>query len=120
VFALFAGLAYWVTRRDWRFGIPLVGVLTTWLPWLRYDTRPIFYYYGVAIIPFTVIAVTLVLGKILAPAGATYNRKVVGIVAVATFVAAVGLNFIYFYPIWTNGLLTNQQWNDRMWLTHWH
>jgi dolichyl-phosphate-mannose--protein O-mannosyl transferase len=120
VFALFVGLAYWVTRRDWRFGIPLVGVLTTWLPWLRYDTRPIFYYYGVAIIPFTVIAVTLVLGKILAPAGATYNRKVVGIVAVATFVAAVGLNFIYFYPIWTNGLLTNQQWNDRMWLTHWH
>ena len=53
-------------------------------------TRPIFYYYGVAIIPFTVIAVTLVLGKILAPAGATYQRKVVGIVAVAVFVAMSG------------------------------
>ncbi len=119
VFALFIGLAYWVTRRDWRFGIPVVGVLTTWLPWLNYDTRPIFYYYGVAIIPFTVIAVTLVLGKILAPAGASYRRRVVGVVSVAVFVAMVGINFIYFYPIYTNGLLTNSQWNDRMWLTHW-
>jgi len=119
VFALFIALAYWLTRRDWRFGIPLVGVLTTWLPWLNYDTRPIFYYYGVAIIPFTVIAVTLVLGKILGPPGATYRRRIVGVTSVAVFVAIVGLNFIYFYPIYTNGLLTNAQWNDRMWLTHW-
>jgi dolichyl-phosphate-mannose--protein O-mannosyl transferase len=119
VFALVIGLGYWVSRRDWRFGIPLVGVLTTWLPWLRYDTRPIFYYYGVAIIPFTVIAVTLVLGKILAPAGASYQRRLVGTLAVGAFVGLVALNFVYFYPILTNGLLTNEQWNDRMWLTHW-
>ena len=46
VFALFVGLGYWVTRRDWRFGIPIVGVLTTWLPWFRYDDRPIFFYYA--------------------------------------------------------------------------
>jgi dolichyl-phosphate-mannose-protein mannosyltransferase len=119
VFALFIGLAYWVSRRDWRFGIPLVGVLTTWLPWLRYDTRPIFFYYGVAIIPFTVICVTLVLGKMLAPAGASYQRRLVGTISVGVFVALVALNFIYFYPILTNQLLTNAQWNDRMWLTHW-
>ena len=119
VFALFIGLAYWLTRRDWRFGVPLVGVLTTWLPWLQYDSRPIFYYYGVAIIPYTVIAVTLVLGKILGAAGSSYRRRVVGIVSVAAFVAIVGINFIYFYPIYTNGLLTNAEWNNRMWLTHW-
>ena len=119
VIALFIGLAYWVSRRDWRFGVPLVGVLTTWLPWLRYDTRPIFYYYGVAIVPFTVIAVTLVLGKMLAPAGASYRRRLVGTLSVGVFVGLVVLNFIYFYPILTDRLLTNEDWNDRMWLTHW-
>ena len=35
------------------------------------------------------------------------------------FVVAVALNFMYFYPILTDHLLTNQQWNDRMWLAHW-
>ncbi len=119
VFALFIGLGYWVSRRDWRFGVPIVGVLTTWLPWLRYDTRPIFFYYGVAIIPFTVICVTLVLGKIMAPAGSSYQRRLIGNVAVGVFVGLVALNFVYFYPILTDKLLTNQQWNDRMWLTHW-
>ncbi len=119
VFALFIGLGYWVSRRDWRFGVPIVGVLTTWLPWLRYDTRPIFFYYGVAIIPFTVICVTLVLGKIMAPAGASHHRRLMGTIAVGVFVGLVALNFVYFYPILTDKLLTNQQWNDRMWLTHW-
>ncbi len=119
VLALFVGLAYWVTRRDWRFGLPIVGVVMTWLPWLNYDQRPIFYYYGVAIIPFTVIAVTLVLGKILGPAQASRRRRLVGSAAVGVFVAAVALNFVYFYPILTDQLLTNTQWNHRMWLTHW-
>ena len=119
VFALFVGLGYWLTRRDWRFGIPIVGVLTTWLPWFRYDDRPIFFYYGVSIIPFTVIGVTLVLGKILGRPDATYARRLWGVVTVAVFVLAVGVNFAFFYPILTNGLLSNEDWNDRMWLTHW-
>lgn len=119
VVALFVGLGYWVFRRDWRFGIPIVGVLTAWLPWFRYDQRPIFFYYAVSIIPFTVIAVTLVLGKILGKMDATPRRRMVGVLFAGGFVALVALNFAYFYPILTDGLLTNAQWNHRMWLTHW-
>ncbi len=119
VFALFVGLGYWLTRRDWRFGVPLVGVLTTWLPWVRYDDRPIFFYYGVSIVPFTVIGITLLLGKIMGKPGSSYNRRLIGHGAAALFVLAVAVNFIYFYPILTNGLLTNSEWNNRMWLTHW-
>jgi dolichyl-phosphate-mannose-protein mannosyltransferase len=117
--ALVVGLGYWLTRRDWRFGIPIVGVLTTWLPWLNYDQRPIFFYYGVAIVPYTIIAVSLVLGKILGRGGQSRRRRLVGSLAVGLFVAAVAVNFVYFYPILTDQLLTNAQWNDRMWLTHW-
>ena len=59
--------------------MPVVGVLTTWLPWFWNDERPIFFFYAVTIIPFTVIAVTLVLGKMLGPAPATYGRRIVGV-----------------------------------------
>ncbi|MBA3233483.1 MAG: phospholipid carrier-dependent glycosyltransferase [Propionibacteriales bacterium] len=116
---LVIGLGYWLSGRDWRFGIPIVGVLTTWLPWFPNDTRPIFFYYAIAIIPFTIIAVTLVLGKMLGQRGATYQRRLVGSLAVGTFVVAVALNFVYFHPIVSSGLLTNAEWNHRMWLTKW-
>ena len=119
VVALIVSLGYWVTRRDWRFGVPIVGVLTTWLPWILFAERPIFFFYGVAIIPFTVIAVTLVFGKVLGRAGASYPRRLVGSLAVGAFVLAVAVNFVYFYPIFTGQLLSNEQWNDRMWLTKW-
>jgi dolichyl-phosphate-mannose--protein O-mannosyl transferase len=119
VVALIIGLYYWLSRKDWRFGMPLVCVLTGWLPWFRWDQRPIFFYYAVAIIPFTVIAVTLVLGKILGRADADPRRRLIGVLVVGGFVFAVAANFAYFYPILSDQLLTNQAWNDRMWLTHW-
>ena len=119
VLALFVSVGYWVSRRDWRFGIAVVGVLTTWVPWFWNDTRPIFFYYAIATIPFTVIAVTLVLGKLLGARTAPYARRLTGSLAVGLCVLAVAVNFVYFYPIWSNGLLSNDDWNDRMWLTKW-
>lgn len=119
VVALLLALGYWLAKRDWRFGIPIVGVLTAWLPWFRWDARPIFYYYAVAIVPFTVIAVTLVLGKVIGRADASPQRRMVGVLSAGFFVFLVAANFAYFYPILTDGLLTNQQWNARIWFTHW-
>ena len=40
VFALIAAAILWVGGRDWRFGIPVVGVLSGWLPWFAYDDPP--------------------------------------------------------------------------------
>jgi hypothetical protein len=34
-------------------------------------------------------------------------------------VALVAANFAFFYPIWTDGLLTNENWLDRVWFTRW-
>ena len=60
VFALIAAAILWVGGRDWRFGIPVVGVLAGWLPWFSYDDRPLFFFYAITIIPFSVMAVALV------------------------------------------------------------
>jgi dolichyl-phosphate-mannose--protein O-mannosyl transferase len=118
VIALLASLWFWIGGRDWRFGLALVGVFSTWLPWLRFDDRPIFFFYAVAMIPFTVIATTLVLGKILGPRGRS-RRRFVGALVAGAFVALVAANFAFFYPIWTDGLLTNENWLDRVWFTRW-
>ena len=29
------------------------------------------------------------------------------------------LNFAWFWPIWTNGLLTRSEWLDRIWFSRW-
>ena len=118
--ALIAGLGYWLTRRDWRLGVAIVGVLTTWLPWFRYDNRQIFFYYGISIIPFTVIGLTLMLGKILGPATASYNRRLIGAVVVGAFVACVAACFVFFYPIWSDRLISVDDWRERIWLVWWN
>ncbi|MGH3445493.1 MAG: dolichyl-phosphate-mannose--protein mannosyltransferase, partial [Nocardioidaceae bacterium] len=47
VVALLYAVYGWIGKRDWRFGLAIVGVLSTWLPWVRYDQRPIFSYYAI-------------------------------------------------------------------------
>jgi dolichyl-phosphate-mannose-protein mannosyltransferase len=32
---------------------------------------------------------------------------------------AVVVAFAYFWPIWTNGLITHDGWQSRMWLDSW-
>jgi dolichyl-phosphate-mannose-protein mannosyltransferase len=117
--ALFVCLFYWLARRDWRFGVPIVGVLTTWLPWFRYDDRPIFFYYCIITIPFTIIGLTLVLGKVLGPRTASRERRMVGAVAAGALVMAVFWNFAYFWPIFTDQTISNNEWQDRMWFDKW-
>jgi dolichyl-phosphate-mannose-protein mannosyltransferase len=119
VLALGYALFAWVARRDWRFGIPVVGVAATWLPWLRYDDRPIFSFYAVATIPFTVIALTLLIGHLVGSRRASVRRRMFGAVAAGTFVVLVVVNFAWFWPIYTNELMTTREWLQRIWFRGW-
>ncbi|GAA3640415.1 phospholipid carrier-dependent glycosyltransferase [Microlunatus ginsengisoli] len=118
VFALVAALILWVGGRDWRFGIPVVGVLSGWLPWFQYEARPLFFFYAIVIIPFSVMAVALCLGRLLGPDEPTDRRMIGGILAGA-YVALVGANFAYLYPILTDQVLPHSKWLARMWLRSW-
>jgi dolichyl-phosphate-mannose--protein O-mannosyl transferase len=119
VIALLYAFYGWIAKRDWRFGLALVGVLSTWLPWIRYDSRPIFSYYAVAVIPFTVIAVTLCLGKLVGGVRASYQRRAWGTGIAGAFVVLVMLNFAWFWPIYTDAVISTPDWLDRIWFKAW-
>ena len=109
----------WVGRRDWRYGLVTVGVAVTWLPWLRYDDRPIFSYYAVAVLPFLLLGSTLLLGEILGRRDASPRRRAVGATVAGSVLVLTLLSFAWFWPIWTDQLVTNREWLERMWFRRW-
>lgn len=116
--AIWSAIA-WVGKRDWRYGLVVVGVLSTWLPWMRYDDRPIFSYYAIMILPFLILGATMLLGEILGPITAGPSRRAVGAAAAGSVLLAVMLCFAWFWPIWTDQLITNSEWLKRIWFRRW-
>ncbi|MFL6108774.1 MAG: phospholipid carrier-dependent glycosyltransferase, partial [Marmoricola sp.] len=92
---------------------------TTWLPWIRYDQRPIFSYYAIVIEPFLILGAVMLLGEILGRADASKRRRMIGAFAAGTVVVAVIANFAWFFPVYTDGLLSNAQWVQRIWFKKW-
>ena len=109
----------WLARRDWRFGVAVVGVLASWLPWIPNDDRPIFSYYAIAIIPFTILAIVLCLGRMVGGPHAGERRRMWGTAVAGAFVVLVVVNFAWFWPIYTGELITTPQWLDRIWFKRW-
>ena len=114
---LYAGYA-WLLRRDWRAGLVVVGVLTTWVPFFPNAERPIFSFYAVTTLPFTIIATCLVLGRLLGPAAATRQRAR-GAAVAGSFVVLVVLNFAWLWPVYTHSLISTPDWLDRIWFSAW-
>ncbi|WP_235998015.1 dolichyl-phosphate-mannose--protein mannosyltransferase [Aestuariimicrobium ganziense] len=115
--ALVAGLWFWLAGRDWRFSVPILAAMGTYLPWFRYADRPLFFFYAICIIPFTTIGLALCLGKALGAANSRDRRSAGWLVGAA--VGGVIANFAFIYPILTDQLLTRRQWSLRMWFTSW-
>jgi dolichyl-phosphate-mannose--protein O-mannosyl transferase len=61
-----------------------------------------------------------VIGPAAVPGGILPDRRLVGVVVFALYLAAVAACFVYFYPIYTGEAITYDQWWTRMWLgTRW-
>jgi dolichyl-phosphate-mannose--protein O-mannosyl transferase len=117
--ALVFALLRWVGGRDWRFGVAVVGVGSTWLPWLIYDDRPIFIFYAIACLPFLVLALTMALGSIVGSSNEPSPRRTTGVVVAGSYVVLVVLAFAWFWPVWTDQLITHSEWLQRIWFTRW-
>jgi dolichyl-phosphate-mannose-protein mannosyltransferase len=115
---LFAG-AMWIGTRDWRYGVAVTGALSTWLPWLFYDDRPIFFFYAIAILPFLILAITLAMGVMIGPSRHPSTRRTIGVVVSGSFFVLALLNFAWFYPILSDQILTRSEWLDRIWFSRW-
>lgn len=116
--ALVAGLVAWVRTGNWRWGVPLLGVAATWLPWFMYDERPIFLFYAVASLPFTIIALALVADGFRRSANTPRTRYLVS-ATLGLYVLAVVICFWFFHPIYTDDLMRYDDWYERMWFRRW-
>ena len=119
IIAVLFAAAMWIGARDWRYGVAVVGVASTWLPWLLYDDRPIFLFYAVLTLPFVVLALTLAIGRLIGSSREPSTRRAVGVVVAGSFLVLVLLNFAWFWPLFTHELMTHSAWLDRIWFARW-
>ena len=110
----------WVGARDWRFGLAVVGHGVDLAAVAEYDNRPIFSFYAVVTLPFLVLALTLAMGKLI---GTLARARARGVPPAwswpGSFFVLVLVNFAWFWPIWTDELLTHSEWLDRIWFQRW-
>lgn len=115
--ALVVAFVWWIGGRDWRFGVPIVAAMSTYLFWFPNSDRPVFFFYAICIIPFTVTLLAMVMGLILGPKGGPNRRR--GAIIVGVAIALVAANFAYIYPVLTDQLMLYEDWSARMWLRTW-
>jgi dolichyl-phosphate-mannose-protein mannosyltransferase len=118
-FALLYVLWRWAFRRDWRAGAIVCAVAAGYLPWFNYQERTIFYFYAVVFVPYLCLAVAMMIGALLGPAGSSERRRAAGAIGAGVLVLLIVWNFIYFYPIYTGQTLPMESWRNRMWLDTW-
>jgi dolichyl-phosphate-mannose-protein mannosyltransferase len=116
--ALMAMAWAWIARRDWRASAILVMFLLGYLPWFREDAahRVMFFFYMLPEVPFMALAVTMVIGMAIGHRNAAAIRQVVGVGAVAVYLAITVVLFGFFYPVLSARTITYAQWHERMWL----
>ena len=117
VIAILAALVWWLGGRDWRFAIPLLAAGAVWIGWFPNADRPLFFFYAIMLIPFTVTILAMALGKILGPADS--DQRAMRAAFVGGVVLLVLLNFVFIYPVLTGELLTREAWSLRMWFRSW-
>lgn len=103
----------------WILGVPLVGIAMTWVPWLLYPERTIFQFYTVAIAPFLVLALALVLREIAGRRDDPLHRRQSGERTVGIFLVVAVLVSMFFYPVWTGMTVPYEFWRLHNWLPTW-
>lgn len=118
-FAILYVLWRWFFRRDWRAGAIACAIAAGWVPWFFYQERTIFLFYAVVFVPFLCLAVSMMIGAMLGPAGSDERRRTIGAVGAGVLVLLIVWNFIYFWPVFTGQTIPVGDWQDRMWFDTW-
>lgn len=115
--AVISAAVIWLATRTWQLGLALACFGAAWLPWLRFDDRPIFSFYAVAMLPFMIVLIC-VLGQMVWQAAGPRSRRVLQ-GGLGIYVLTVALTFWFFHPVLTGETLPREVWLDRMWFSRW-
>ncbi|WP_227531033.1 dolichyl-phosphate-mannose--protein mannosyltransferase [Microbacterium tenebrionis] len=103
----------------WTYGVPLVGLAITYVPWLLYPERTIFQFYTVVMMPFLVLALTLALRDMGGRREDPLHRRQAGERTVMVFLVVVVLVSAFYYPVWTGMSVPYEFWLVHNWLPTW-
>lgn len=118
----------WLTRRDFRVIVPLIGFAAGFLPWLAAFDRQMYFFYATALAPFTAVLIALALGNIAQRGGQVRSpliRKLAGTtprsgqVAVVAYLAVVAAAFLYWSAILYGFRVPESFYQSIMWLPSW-
>lgn len=112
-------IGLWFAWRDWRALMILVLFACTFVPWLFYESRQMFFYYALPCLPFIVLGLTMVAGWVLGPPGADGTRRLYGAWGVGAYAVLVLVLFFFFLPILTGVTLPYDHWHWRIWFPGW-
>ena len=96
----------------------LTAFFAGWVPWLMYYQRTTFTFYSVVFIPYTVMALALLIHIVSKrfrsrPDDDEWDWLTIG------FLCLVAVITMFFYPILTGIAIPYEQWHLRMWLPSW-
>lgn len=113
------GLWRAVTRVDWRWAAVLVGYGAGFVPWFFNIDRQMYFFYMMPVVPFLVLGVVLAMGQMLGHSRMSARRRRNGLLVVATWVALIGVNFVWLWPILVGDPITAAHWQAELWLPSW-
>lgn len=140
---------WWVLRRaDGVAWAPLTGLAAGWLPWFAYAERPIFTFYAIVFLPYLVMVLAWVAGRLWDDAGLVRypppegtvrpvwvegwrggvrtarcwvdeDRRTAIRAVMVTALVVVALVSAFYYPIWTAQPVPVRFWQLHIWMPSW-
>lgn len=115
--ALVIAVIRYLKNRERVVGLVLLGVGSSYLPWLLISERTVFQFYSVSFQPWLILALVLMLQGIYLKLNSL--RAGVGSAVIVGFLTLALMLSVFFLPINTGILLPFDWWQLRMWLPSW-
>ncbi|MFM8190907.1 MAG: dolichyl-phosphate-mannose--protein mannosyltransferase [Candidatus Nanopelagicus sp.] len=111
LFAVAITIGFFITNKDRKAAIILIGFAATYLPWFLIQERTTFYFYAISTLPFLILAIIYCFNQLIK---SDINKMYIKI-----FVIFIAINFLYFLPIYLGISIPYSEWLSRMWLESW-
>jgi dolichyl-phosphate-mannose-protein mannosyltransferase len=113
-------IGFWINsfaqkRYEPSLNLIIAGIAAGYLPWFFFQKRTVFSFYAIVFEPFLILAIIYCTYLALIHFKNSRNAYIF----IVTIGVAIFINFIYFLPLFTAGVITYDSWQARMWLPSW-